>query len=64
VIVQIALGATTVLSRKSVAVTTAHVATGALLLGTSVALAVGARSRRRLTVVPAQPVEGKAGAWK
>ena len=31
--VQIALGALTVLSRKAVAVTTAHVATGALLLG-------------------------------
>ncbi|HSD09773.1 MAG TPA: COX15/CtaA family protein, partial [Candidatus Binatia bacterium] len=64
VIVQIALGATTVLSRKSVAVTTAHVATGALLLGTSVALAVGSRSRRRLTIVSAQPVEGNALAWK
>lgn len=35
---QIALGALTVLSRKGVAITTAHVATGALLLGTSLAV--------------------------
>ena len=35
VAVQIALGAFTVLTRKSVAVTTAHVATGALLLGST-----------------------------
>lgn len=38
VAVQIALGAVTVLSRKAVGVTTAHVATGALLLGTALAL--------------------------
>jgi cytochrome c oxidase assembly protein subunit 15 len=35
VVVQIGLGAFTVLSSKAVAVTTAHVATGALLLGTA-----------------------------
>ncbi|MFN2386898.1 MAG: heme A synthase [Thermoanaerobaculia bacterium] len=42
--VQIALGALTVLSGKDVAITTAHVATGALLLG--VTLAVGLFSMR------------------
>lgn len=46
VVAQIALGALTVLSRKSVAITTAHVATGALLLATSFALAVSARGVR------------------
>jgi len=44
VLVQIALGAATVLSGKAVAITTAHVATGALLLGTSLALCLGALS--------------------
>jgi cytochrome c oxidase assembly protein subunit 15 len=38
VCVQIALGAMTVLSRKAVAVTTLHVATGALVLGTALSL--------------------------
>jgi len=38
---QIALGALTVLSRKAVPVTTAHVATGALLLGSALALCLG-----------------------
>ena len=42
VLAQVALGAATVLSGKSVAITTAHVATGALLLGTAIALALGA----------------------
>jgi len=37
VCVQITLGALTVLTRKSVAITTAHVATGALILGTALA---------------------------
>ena len=41
VLVQIALGAATVLSRKAVPITTAHVATGALLLGTALAFTVG-----------------------
>jgi cytochrome c oxidase assembly protein subunit 15 len=48
VLAQIALGALTVLSRKNVAITTAHVATGALLLGTSVALSFGTGPRRSL----------------
>ena len=61
-VLQIGLGAATVLSRKSVAVTTAHVATGALLLGVAVALAVGSLSRRRLAAVPSRPVVAKAGA--
>jgi cytochrome c oxidase assembly protein subunit 15 len=43
VLVQISLGALTVLSRKAVAITTIHVATGALLLGTAVALGVASR---------------------
>lgn len=66
VFVQIALGAITVLSKKNVAVTTAHVATGALLLGTAVALGVGSLSRRRLMAVTARPVDGdgKVVAWK
>lgn len=40
--VQISLGAFTVLSRKSVGITTAHVATGALLLMTSVLMTLSA----------------------
>jgi cytochrome c oxidase assembly protein subunit 15 len=67
VLVQVALGATTVWSGKNVAVTTAHVATGALLLGTAVVVAVGSRSRRRLAAVPSQTVDGigaKVLAWK
>jgi cytochrome c oxidase assembly protein subunit 15 len=43
VVLQIALGALTVLSRKDVVLTTAHVATGALLLGTTLALALASR---------------------
>ncbi|MEO8349146.1 MAG: COX15/CtaA family protein [Acidobacteriota bacterium] len=46
VLVQIALGAATVLSGKAVAITTAHVAIGALLLGTALALSLGAGARR------------------
>jgi heme A synthase len=64
VVVQIALGAATVLLRKPVALTTAHVATGALLLGASVALAVASLSRRRLAAVPSQPAGAKVLAWK
>ena len=41
--VQVAFGALTVLSGKAVAVTTAHVATGALLLGAALALCVASR---------------------
>jgi heme a synthase len=40
--IQVSLGAFTVLSRKSVEITTAHVATGALLLVTSVLLSLSA----------------------
>jgi cytochrome c oxidase assembly protein subunit 15 len=46
---QIALGALTVLSRKGVAITTAHVATGALLLGTSLALSLGSPRLKSLS---------------
>jgi cytochrome c oxidase assembly protein subunit 15 len=59
VLAQIALGALTVLSGKAVAITTAHVATGALLLGTSLALAIGARSRRRAPEVPVSEASGR-----
>jgi cytochrome c oxidase assembly protein subunit 15 len=41
--VQIALGAATVLTRKSVPIATAHVATGALLLVTALAFTLGTR---------------------
>src|SRR5205807_2697895 len=44
---QIALGALTVVSRKSVALTTAHVAAGALLLGSTLALCLAALSAER-----------------
>jgi heme a synthase len=49
---QIALGALTVISRKGVAITTAHVATGALLLATSLALSLGSMSRSRASEAP------------
>jgi cytochrome c oxidase assembly protein subunit 15 len=64
VLVQISLGAMTVLSRKGVAITTAHVATGALLLGTAVALCVAAMSKRSPAVLSRQPIGGKVLAWK
>jgi heme a synthase len=64
VAIQIALGATTLLSRKNVAVTTAHVATGALLLGAAVALTVGSISRRRLAAVGSPPAGRRVLAWK
>jgi cytochrome c oxidase assembly protein subunit 15 len=62
--VQIALGAITVLSRKNVAITTAHVATGALLLGTSIALSLGAMTRVRREESAEVFVETRALAWK
>jgi len=49
VLAQVALGALTVLSRKNVAITTAHVVTGALLLGTSVALSLGGHRLKSLS---------------
>ena len=64
VLVQIALGALTVLSRKNVAVTTAHVATGALLLGTSLALCLFSVSRARETRPADVLVPREALAWK
>jgi heme a synthase len=57
--IQISLGAFTVLTRKSVVITTAHVATGALLLVTSVLLSLnavklyGIRLPRRAATAPA-----------
>lgn len=71
VLVQIALGAATVLSGKAVAITTAHVATGALLLGTALALSLGAlaapggslRERRTEGLESGAP-EARALAWK
>jgi Uncharacterized protein required for cytochrome oxidase assembly len=45
--VQIALGALTVLSRKAVPVTTAHVATGALLLGMALTFTLCSRKETR-----------------
>jgi cytochrome c oxidase assembly protein subunit 15 len=56
--IQVSLGAFTVLTRKSVVITTAHVATGALLLVTSVLLSLnaiklyGVRFHRRTVPVP------------
>jgi cytochrome c oxidase assembly protein subunit 15 len=71
VLVQIGLGAATVLSRKSVAITTAHVATGALLLGTALALFLGAMAAPRLLLREGrdevfEPAASDAGAlaWK
>jgi cytochrome c oxidase assembly protein subunit 15 len=51
VVVQIGLGALTVLSRKDVALTTAHVVVGALVLGSSLALALQSRRTVRLRAV-------------
>jgi heme a synthase len=67
VAVQVALGALTVLSKKDVILTTAHVATGALLLGSTVALTVSALAldRRRNNVVPIRPsMPGRVAGWK
>jgi len=67
VVVQISLGAATVLTKKSVAITTAHVAAGALLLGGTVALCASslAAERRRNNVVPIRSaISGRASAWK
>jgi heme A synthase len=68
VALQIALGAATVLTRKSVAVTTAHVATGALLLAGTLALCLSslASERRKDNVVPIRgaAVAGRASGWK
>ena len=47
VAVQITLGALTVVTRKSVAITTAHVATGALLLGTALTFTLASLKTKR-----------------
>ena len=63
---QIALGALTVVSRKSVALTTAHVAAGALLLGSTLALCLAALSaeRRKSNVVPIRTaMTGRVAGW-
>jgi cytochrome c oxidase assembly protein subunit 15 len=67
VVVQIGLGAATVLTKKSVLLTTAHVAAGALLLGGTVALcgASLAAERRRNNVIPIRSaIAGRASGWK
>jgi cytochrome c oxidase assembly protein subunit 15 len=56
VALQISLGAYTVLSRKAVPVTTAHVAAGALLLGTALAFTLASlRGKRVAEARAAQP---------
>jgi heme a synthase len=73
VAVQIALGALTVLSRKGVAWTTAHVAVGALVLGSALVLALTSRRGARRTSLgvelPRSPAEDRlprleVAAWK
>jgi heme a synthase len=60
--VQIALGAWTVLSRQAVPVTTAHVATGALVLGTALTLTLASLRAGRPAVRPARLAAAKAVA--
>jgi len=55
---QLTLGASTVWSSKAVLITTAHVATGALILGTSVLLTL-----RAWAMVPSKESEG-VSAWR
>lgn len=67
VLVQIVLGAATVLSRKDVIVTTMHVACGALVLGTALSFGIAAiaAERRRGNVIPMRPsLSGRAAGWK
>jgi cytochrome c oxidase assembly protein subunit 15 len=67
VTLQIGLGAATVLSRKDVLVATAHVATGALLLGTALGFGIAAMSAemRRGNVIPMRPsLSGRAAGWR
>jgi cytochrome c oxidase assembly protein subunit 15 len=67
VALQIGLGAATVLSGKDVLVTTAHVATGALILGTTLVFGIAslATELRRGNVIPMRPaMSGRAAAWK
>ena len=67
VVLQIGLGAATVLSRKAVPIATAHVAAGAVLLGSTLALCLGslAAERRRSNVVPIRSaIARRASGWK
>lgn len=67
VAVQVTLGAATVLTGKAVIPTTAHVATGALILASTLAFGLGALAAegRRGNVIPMRPaMSGKAAAWK
>jgi cytochrome c oxidase assembly protein subunit 15 len=59
--VQGTLGALTVLSKKDVVITTAHVATGALLLGASVVLAITSRRRTASSSVSRRERAGVRG---
>ena len=62
---QIFLGALTILTLRAVVPTTAHVATGALLLATSVLLTVRAHhALERPEVVPVEPAIDPAGATR
>ncbi|MGH7454195.1 MAG: COX15/CtaA family protein, partial [bacterium] len=58
-VMQLALGALTIWTQKAVIPTTAHVATGALILGTSLVLAV--RAQRLLAVPERVRLEGGIG---
>jgi cytochrome c oxidase assembly protein subunit 15 len=57
--IQLALGALTIWTQKAVIPTTAHVATGALILGTSLVLAL--RAHRLLTMPVSALAEGRIG---
>jgi cytochrome c oxidase assembly protein subunit 15 len=63
VAVQIALGAATVLTKKAVPVATAHVATGALLLGTALAFALAARRAPRAEPISRASERVGGAAW-
>ena len=69
VAIQIALGAATVLTGKAVAVTTTHVAVGALLLAGTLVLclsSLASERRRKNNVVPIRgaTIAGRASGWK
>jgi cytochrome c oxidase assembly protein subunit 15 len=69
VAVQVALGAATVLSKKDVVLTTLHVVTGALVLGTSLVLALASRRTslaavRKTSRTPAALSLSEEPAWK
>ena len=70
VALQVALGALTVLSKKDVVLTTAHVVTGALVLGTSLVLALASRrtsmllARRESRTTSAAIGLSEEPAWK